>query len=261
MTEQQARAYLSLIDVETATVNDLARASRVPRAKLYEVLEGLSRKGLLETIPETPQRFRANPLTALYETRAEELRSEEQMLKREIGELMLQLLPSQKDAAPDGDRDFMHISRGRTVVVGAARQLLERTQKSLVIFGDKLVLARFRIHADLYEKVARFASRGELRILVPEDAVTSIEGRRVHVDEILDHVRIVPVRGGDATLWVRDDAELLEAHFVPNDLHPSRGTDRLILNRDPEFAGAQSRILRSVWATGTPIKSGLAARR
>ncbi|HLE47187.1 MAG TPA: helix-turn-helix domain-containing protein, partial [Candidatus Thermoplasmatota archaeon] len=69
LNEQQARAYLSLLDVETATVNDIAKESRVPRAKLYEVLETLSRKGLLDIIPETPQRFRANPLTALYDTR------------------------------------------------------------------------------------------------------------------------------------------------------------------------------------------------
>lgn len=260
LNEQQARAYLALLDVETATVNDLARSSRVPRAKLYEVLDGLSRKGLLETIPGSPQRFRANALSALYETRAEELRSEERQLKRVIGDMMVELLPSPKTAAPDAERDFLHLAKGRTVFVATLRQLLERSQKSLLILGDRLVLPRLRLYEDLYQRLALLAQRTDVRCLLPEDALMAVEGRRIHVDEIADHVRSVPIAAGDVLTMVSDDVEIVEVHFLPNDLHPSRGSDRIIVNRDPDMAQQRAALLRSVWATASPLQSGLAAR-
>jgi len=261
LNEQQARAYLALLDADTATVNDLARSSRVPRAKLYEVLDGLSRKGLLDTIPGSPQRFRANALTALYETRAEELRAEERQLKRTIGEMMVELLPKAKDAVPESERDFLHTTKGRSVFVATLRQMLARTEKSVLILGDKLVVPRLRLYEDLYQSLAVFAQKAEVRLLLPEDAVLAVEGRRIHVDEIVDYVRRLPIKGGDVLTVVFDEQEMLEAHFLPNDLHPSRGSDRIVVNRDSEMATQRAVLLRSAWATGMPLQSGLAARK
>ncbi len=261
LNEQQARAYLALLDADTATVNDLARSSRVPRAKLYEVLDGLSRKGLLDTIPGSPQRFRANALTALYETRAEELRAEERQLKRTIGEMMVELLPKPKDAAPESERDFLHTAKGRSVFVATLRQMLARTEKSVLILGDKLVVPRLKLYEDLYQSLAVFGQKAEVRFLLPEDAVLAIDGRRIHVDEVVDHVRRLPIKGGDVLTVVFDDQEMLEAHFLPNDLHPSRGSDRIVVNRDPEMATQRAVLLRSAWETGMPLQSGLAARK
>lgn len=261
LNEQQARAYLALLDVETATVNDLARASRVPRAKLYEVLEGLSRKGLLETIPGSPQRFRANALSALYETRAEELRAEERQLKRTIGEMMVELLPNPKDAAPEGERDFLHLAKGRTVFIATMRQMVGRTEGSVLVLGDKLFVPRIKLYDDLYQSLALFSQKAEVRFLVPEDAVLAIDGRRIHVDEIIDHVRSLPIKGGDVMTVVFDEREMLEVHFLPNDLHPSRGADRIVVNRDPDMATQRAALLRSAWASAMPLQSGLAAGR
>jgi sugar-specific transcriptional regulator TrmB len=261
LNEQQARAYLALLDVEHATVHDIARSSRVPRAKLYEVLDGLSRKGLLETIPGTPQRFRANALTALYDTRAEELRAEERQLKRTIGELMVEMLPQPRDNVPEGDRDVLHLLKGRTVFLASLRQLLERTQKSLLIQADRLALARFKLYEDIYDRLARAAGKIELRILAPEDIVLQAEGRRIHVDELVDNIRRFPVRGADVLTLVSDEQEIIEVHFLPNDLHPTRGSDRIVVYRDAAVAGARAALLRCAWDSGTPLESRLGVRR
>jgi sugar-specific transcriptional regulator TrmB len=261
LNEQQARAYLALLDVESATVNDLAKASRVPRAKLYEVVDGLNRKGLLDVIPTSPQRVRANPLTALYDTRSEELRGEERQLKRTIGELMLQLLPKTTDVASETERDFLLLSRGRTVYVAAVRQILERTQKRLCIVGDPLFLARLRLHEDLLQLMGRAAGRGQLQILVPANVVTMLDGRRVHVDELADVVRVLPFQGGDGGWMIRDESEVLEVHFLPNDLHPSRGNDRVIVNRDAELAAVHARLFAVLWERASPLRTGMPAPR
>ena len=252
---------MALLDVETATVNDLARSSRVPRAKLYEVLEGLSRKGLLDTIPGSPQRFRANALSALYETRAEELRAEERQLKRTIGEMMVELLPKAKDAAPEAERDFLHLAKGRTVFVATFRHMLSRTEKSVLVLGDRLFVPRIKLYEELYQSLALFSQRAEVRFLVPADAVLAVDGRRVHIDEIVDNVRSLAIKGGDVLTVVFDEQEMLEVHFLPNDLHPSRGADRIVVNRDPDMATQRAVLLRSAWSSAVPLQSGLAARK
>lgn len=233
----------------------------MPRAKLYEVLDGLSRKGLLATIPGTPQRFRANPLTALYDTRSEELRSEEHELKRSIADLMLELMPGTRDAGPEGERDFLHLTKGRAVFVTTLRQFVASAQRSLVIVGDRLVLPRLQLYDDVYAKLARFGETGELLILVPRDAPPTIDGRPVHVDELSDAVRTFDAAGGDVLLVVRDEEETMEVHFLPGDLHPSRGSDRVIVNRAPEFAAPLARLARAAASSALPVPSGLTGRR
>src|SRR5687767_6345164 len=146
LNEQQARAYLALLDVPTATANDLSKTSRVPRAKLYEVLESLNRKGLIDVIPETPQRFRANPVSALYDTRVEELRAEEADLKRTIGDLMLQFVGNADVKPRDPERDFVHIAHGRTHFPILARQFVAEAKSSLLLIGDKLIIPRLRLY-------------------------------------------------------------------------------------------------------------------
>lgn len=253
LNEQQARAYLALLDVDTATANELAKASRVPRAKLYEVLESLGRKGLLEIIPDSPQRFRANALTGFYDTRVEELRSEERQLKRTIGELMVQLVPHPRDAAAEAERDFVLISRGRGAIVTACKQLVDRAEKRILVVGDTLILARLRLYEDLLSKLAAFASYGDLRVLVPSNVVTVVDGRRIHLDEIAESIRVLPFAGGEACMVYRDEAEIVEVHYVPNDLHPTRGSDRIIVNRESEVAKMQSRIFDALWETARPL--------
>jgi len=252
LNEQQARAYLALLDQPSASVNDLSKTSRVPRAKLYEVLESLSRKGLIDVIPETPQRFRANPVTALYDTRIEELRAEEAELKRAVGDLMVSLGPSARATKTEGDKEFVHIAHGRTHFPTLARQLVREATSSLAIVGDRLFLARLRFYEDLLEAVARASPKVDVRILVPHEVLEEIDGRRVRIDEIASLVRRASWPNGEATVWVRDQNEYLAVRFQPNDLHPSRGSDRVEVGQDSELAALWHRLVQDAWQHATP---------
>lgn len=259
LTEQQARAYLALLDVDGSNVNELAKVSRVPRSKLYEILLGLNRKGLVDIIPDTPQRFRANPLTALYDTRLEELRAEEEALKRSISDLALQFTTHAGDRKVEQERDFLAVSHGRTQYLAHVRQLVNGARNTLLVLGDKLFLARLRLYEDLVPAMAALADKVALRIVVPENVVESVEGRRVFVDELASHVRRSPLQLGDASVWIRDQEEYVQCRFVPNDLHPSRGSDRIVLGRDGEMASVLHRLVDLAWASGRPL-GGPAAR-
>jgi HTH-type transcriptional regulator, sugar sensing transcriptional regulator len=255
LNEQQARAYLALLDVPTATVNDLSKTSRVPRAKLYEVLESLNRKGLVDVIPETPQRFRANPVSALYDTRVEELRAEEADLKRSVADLMVALAQGQKAAAAD-DTDFVHVLHGRTHFATLLRRFIAETRTSIHVIGDKLFLPRLRILEDLADGLARTANKASVRILLPAHAVEEIEGRRIRLDEVAPLLRRAPWPLGDAAVVVRDQEEYFVVRFLPNDLHPSRGSDRVEVGREPHVAALWHQLVEDVWQRAPAWQAG-----
>lgn len=240
-------------------MNDLSKTSRVPRAKLYEVLDSLNRKGLIDVLPETPQRFRANPVSALYDTRVEELRAEEAELKRTIGELMVQLVAGSGERR-DPEREFVHVLHGRTHFAVLARHLVDAARSSLVLVGDKLVLPRLRFHEELTTALARATARVDVRILVPDQAVDHVEGRRVSLDELEATMRRAAWTGGDALLIVRDAQEWLVVRFQPPDLHPSRGNDHVEVGRDPEIAALWAQLASEAWERGVPWSSAPANR-
>lgn len=75
LTGYQARAYLTLIRLRGAKVLPLARASGIPRNKLYHVLEELERLQLVEAKSREPLEYRALPIKLYLEGRVKRLQS------------------------------------------------------------------------------------------------------------------------------------------------------------------------------------------
>src|SRR3977135_520821 len=57
LTEYQARAYLTLLDLGAATASQVSPLSKVPRTRIYATMQQLHQKGLVQILPETPLRY------------------------------------------------------------------------------------------------------------------------------------------------------------------------------------------------------------
>ncbi len=77
LTEYESKVYSSLIFIGPSKAGEVARESTVPQSKIYEVLESLMSKQLIEMFGGRPKEFRAiepkNALTGLIERRESEL--------------------------------------------------------------------------------------------------------------------------------------------------------------------------------------------
>ncbi len=59
LTENEAKAYVGLVSLGEATAREVHELTSVPRAKIYEVLKVLAKKGYLEVRQGSPTYFRA----------------------------------------------------------------------------------------------------------------------------------------------------------------------------------------------------------
>ncbi|MCX6773987.1 MAG: hypothetical protein NTY68_03260 [Candidatus Micrarchaeota archaeon] len=96
----ESKVYLALLSLETAGVGPIAHRSGVSRSKIYEIIEKLAAKGLVNQIITTKQRmFRAsgpNALLELVDKRKEKIMHEEEEVKRLIPELLALHAPKEK---------------------------------------------------------------------------------------------------------------------------------------------------------------------
>jgi sugar-specific transcriptional regulator TrmB len=59
LTENEAKTYVGLVSLREATAREVYELTNVPRAKIYEILKGLSKKGYVEVRQGSPTYFQA----------------------------------------------------------------------------------------------------------------------------------------------------------------------------------------------------------
>ena len=70
LTENEAKAYVGLVSLKEATAREIHEVTNVPRAKIYEILDTLAKKGYLEVRQGSPTYFRAvDPKEVIEEIR------------------------------------------------------------------------------------------------------------------------------------------------------------------------------------------------
>lgn len=57
LTDYEARVYYAVCISETASATELSKLSKVPRARIYDILSTLARKGWVNILEETPTRY------------------------------------------------------------------------------------------------------------------------------------------------------------------------------------------------------------
>lgn len=82
LTGYAARAYLTLFRLRRSKVMPLARASGIPRNKLYHVLEDLTGLGLAERVSDEPLEYAAKSAVPFVEARIQRMQELLQEISR-----------------------------------------------------------------------------------------------------------------------------------------------------------------------------------
>lgn len=134
LTSYEARAYLALAGSESLTATEAARVSGLPRQRIYDVLEGLVRRGLVATISGRVARFAALAPREAVDRLLAELRAELASREAEAALVAADLQPL-----------FETVRQGRTsrcagVVLAAGNSVRFGASKMLALLDGRPLL-------------------------------------------------------------------------------------------------------------------------
>jgi sugar-specific transcriptional regulator TrmB len=245
LTEYQARAYLTLLDVGTATASQVSPLSRVPRTRIYATMQQLHQKGLVQILPETPLRYQPVPFEAYLQTLAEELRSRVKRIEAGQDALAREFAISAR-AEPEARGRFEAIYGRKNVRERLLRMFATATGEVIGIGTTKSpgrILGAFR--PNLVEMSAKGVRLRYAFCFTPENR-DDVRGLLPHAE--VRHIDfMMPVY-----MHVVDGKEFLMSHPIPDDDSSYRGDDIAVWTDDPAIAGAMSEMSERIWEMGRP---------
>jgi len=245
LKEYEAKTFVALTRRKRGTAKDISETSEVPRTRVYDSIDVLESKGIVETQHGTPQEFRAvsideavGILESEYETRTKELRS------------ALRGLTRTDDGAEEVTHEVWSLS-GESGITSRARKLIDGASEEVVlVVGHESVFTD-----DLARTLASAAERGvdvvvgtvsaDLRGAV-SSALPDIE---VFVSE-LDWLRHSELPGDDteiSRLLLVDREAILVSTFVGGE-GDERRDEHAVFGRG--FDNGFVAIVRRLMATG-----------
>ncbi|OGS61844.1 MAG: hypothetical protein A3K59_07120 [Euryarchaeota archaeon RBG_19FT_COMBO_69_17] len=252
LTEYQARVYLTLLDLGTATASEVPALSRVPRTRIYQTMRQLHEKGLVEILPESPLRYKPVAFAAFLRATADELRERAGQVESSLDALSREFAVLGR-VAPERRGSFEAI-HGRRNVRERLLRMYEGAQEE--VFGIGTTRSPGRILKAFGPTLTAKAKAGiVLRYAFPFEA-----GNREDVKLLLRNGEVRHIDFGmPVYMHVVDGRQFLMSHPIPDDDSFTKGDDISIWTDDPAVARAMARIAERIWETGTPPPPELVA--
>lgn len=244
LTEYEARTYLALLDLGVASARDVANLSRVPRTKIYSVLDDLHQKQLAEIIPERPKKYAVVPFDQYLRTFEREYKAK--LAKIEEDKKLLMEAFAAKELPGQEKAGSFHVLKGRKNVLNRKYEMVSRADREVLEMGTEFSAVRMGYYMPLLRERAREGTK--LRLLAP---IT--ENNEENVDEFsrIGEVRNNPGKSPGSVIMVIDDSEVLISHYVPDDEHLFKGEDVAIWSDDKAIVRDMKHTILSHWEKAT----------
>ncbi|HLE96237.1 MAG TPA: helix-turn-helix domain-containing protein [Candidatus Thermoplasmatota archaeon] len=251
LTEYEARTYLALLDLGVATARDIANLSRVPRTKIYSVLDDLHAKQLAEIIPERPKKYEVVPFDRYLKT----FERDYQAKLKKIDEDKHMLATAATGTATSGDKaGSFNVLKGRKNVINRKYEMIQRAKKSVLEMGTEFSGVRMGYYLPLLRERAKEGA--DVRMLLPV-AQANLE----NVAEVgqFGEVRHASNKAPGSVILVVDDEEVLICHYVPDDEHLFKGEDVAIWSDDKAIVRDMKNTILANWEQAAPLADALKA--
>lgn len=154
-SEYKKKAYIALIELETGTVGNIARKSKIPSSKIYEILEWLYNQGYISIIKQKPLTYKANNPKHLLKAEVKSRMDSLKKIEEDINKITTSLGVAQ--------RNTFQIVYGRDAFFKKVKESVSRSEKSIIA-----IVKSWRVDYDLKEITTHFIKRGgKVRFLGP----------------------------------------------------------------------------------------------
>ena len=246
LTEYQARVYLTLLDLGTATASQVTPHARVPRTRIYATMSQLHEKGLVEIVPETPLRYRAVPFVRYLAKTVDELRERASGLERNVESIGKEFAVV-GEVAPEEKGRFEAIY-GRRNARERLIKMYEGVQSSWIGIGT--IRSPGRVMRGFGDYITERAAKGvRFRFAFPVTPENLKDVQKLSkYAEIRSVDFYVPMY-----MHVADAREFIMSHPIPDDDSFYRGDDICIWTDDKALAQAVANIMEHTWEGGKTV--------
>jgi sugar-specific transcriptional regulator TrmB len=246
LTNYEARVYLALIRRDVFTAAEVAREAQVPRQRVYDVLEGLTRRQLAMLHPGKVAGYSAvAPETAVHRLMEQQRRSLDR-LERLSGELAEELLPTWDSGRTHTDPlDYVEVLRDSADTSERFVRIQAEAERELLSFSRPPYVTDIADNVAGMEASARLhAAGGTVRSLYTVDMLEDPEflasvRRFVEVGEEVRVAETLPLK-----LIIADEATVL---FDMPDPVARAGANTALAIRHPSLAAALRLAFQAVW--------------
>lgn len=245
LTEYQARVYLALLDLGSATASEIPEFSRVPRTRIYSTVQELHGKGLVKILPEKPLRYQAEPFSRYLKSLAEDYRGRAQRIDSAMGKLAQEFqIVGTQSADPRGRFEALY---GRRSVRKRIGEMYASAKEEIISVGT--IFSPGRINRSLGSDLAERIREG-VRVKM------AFQITPANLEDVRALQRFAEIRSIDFYTPVSrhgvDGRQFLMNHAIPDDDSTSRGEDIAIWTNDPAIAEAMIQMTDLIWEMGTP---------
>lgn len=177
-TEYEARAYIGLVGLSEGTARQVHEASGVPRPRIYNIMESLERRGIVEVWQGKPRYYRAVPPDRFI-----------RILRKDLEESIAVVYEGVRDLSLKArERTFpvWHI-KGEISIQDQVRTMIHEARSELIVICTRTSLFR-----SLFKDLRDLSPEVSVLCMVPEDAQA--------FSQVLPGARIVEPKLGEDLL-------------------------------------------------------------
>lgn len=244
LTGYEARVYLALINRDRYTAAQLARESKVPRQRIYDVLSGLTERGLVRPLAGTVTRYTAvDPASAIERLMAAH-RATFSRLEDTTVRLVEALVPAWSQGRDETDPlDYVEVLRDREVLSerideiqsDAKHEILAMAKLPHLISENPTGIAATRRLAESGGRVRCVYERG---VLDNPDTIAGIR-RYAAAGEQARVAATVPMR-----MWIVDGTQVVVSLRDP--VADSTSTTTILIEH-PALAQCLTYAFEAIW--------------
>ena len=194
LTHTEAKAYVSLLFLNTATARNLHTVSNIARQNIYQLLSDLEEKGLIEKVIAKPTKFKPIPadqaISLLLQRKKEQ---NNQLRKRAVKHFRNFEIGCAKPAVLDKNAQFLLLSKSETSPLGHIDKLgkaVNNAKKSVVSLITLPIFMKAQLmDEDIWKKAVK---RGvKLKFII---ARRSNEKSEINLDPMLENTNNFEIR-------------------------------------------------------------------
>ncbi|MEM5773240.1 MAG: helix-turn-helix domain-containing protein [Candidatus Aenigmatarchaeota archaeon] len=242
--EYEARAYTELVLLGPSSANDLSKVAEIPRSKIYEVLESLMSKQMVEVFEEKPKLFRALNSNVVIKNLIDEKEQQLKAIKEKANSLISQLKAfGRKEELAEGIWE----QNGEKAIeaLNKLAEMFERANKYTIS-----ITRDFSLSPTLREAI-KSCLRRKVKVMMISMGITkeNFYGAKwyceqkipIRVFETKIHPRILVVDGKEVAIRLDSNPVARKFKF------------RTIWSNEPSFVAVMDSYMKNLWKMAKPL--------